>query len=171
MIHEGHLGIENSARGQRYFLHCSSNGQWYWGKYWSVRNRGQCTKRDQVGSTGKNCPWAKEVQICRKWYWFTLKTYVRMLQPNRCLYVSNPFLMEIAGVIDSENTDLIMVVKRIAPHLRNRGKHMGCSANVATWIFAVTLSLENILNPIICTSWMWSQGTTSRYFLLVSVLQ
>lgn len=87
-------------------------------------------------------------------YWFPLKTYARMLQPNRCLHMSNKFLLEIAYVIDSENGESIMVVKCIAPHLQNREKHTVCSFSVATWIFDMTLNLKSILTPVIYTSWM-----------------
>lgn len=60
------------------------------------------------------------------------------------------------------NGELITVVKCIALHLPNRGKHMACSSSVATRIFAVTL--KSILTPIICASWMWSQGIASKDF-------
>lgn len=46
-------------------------------------------------------------RFAEKKYWFPLKTYVRMLQPNRCLHMSNQFLLEIAYVMLSENGNLL----------------------------------------------------------------
>lgn len=66
--------------------------------------------------------------------------------------MSHQFWLEIAYVMDSENEEMIVAAKRVAPAAREADAVPPSSA--ATRIFAATLILKGSLTPIICTSLM-----------------